>query len=76
MRATNMLVLMSDEHNPKFLGAAGHSLIATPNLDGRAARGTRFTAAYTACPGGGPARAAFAVGRCVHDLGYWDNADG
>ena len=39
MRATNLLVLMSDEHNPKFLGAAGHPFIATPNLDALAARG-------------------------------------
>jgi choline-sulfatase len=76
MRATNMLVLMSDEHNPKFLGAAGHPFIATPNLDTLAARGTRFTTAYTTCPICVPARAAFAVGRYVHDIGYWDNADG
>ena len=76
MRATNMLVLMSDEHNPKFLGAARHSFIATPNLDALAARGTRFASAYTTCPICVPARAAFAVGRYVHDIGYWDNADG
>ena len=76
MRATNLLVLMSDEHNPKFLGAAGHPFIATPNLDALAARGTRFDAAYTTCPICVPARAAFAVGRYVHDVGYWDNADG
>ena len=65
MRATNLLVLMSDEHNPKFLGAGGHPFIATPNLDALAARGTRFTAAYTTCPICLPARAAFAVGRYV-----------
>ena len=73
---TNLLVLMSDEHNPKFLGAAGHPFIATPNLDALAARGTRFTSAYTTCPICVPARAGFAVGRYVHDIGYWDNADG
>jgi choline-sulfatase len=76
MRAANLLVLMSDEHNPKFLGAAGHPFIATPSLDALAARGTRFTSAYTTCPICVPARAAFAVGRYVHDIGYWDNADG
>jgi choline-sulfatase len=76
MTPTNLLVLMSDEHNPKFLGAAGHPFIATPNLDALAARGTRFTSAYTACPICVPARASFAVGRYVHDIGYWDNADG
>jgi choline-sulfatase len=73
--AKNLLVIMSDEHNPKFLGAAGHPFIATPNLDALAARGTRFTSAYTTCPICVPARAAFAVGRYVHDIGYWDNAD-
>ena len=75
MTPTNLLVLMSDEHNPKFLGAAGHPFIATPNLDALAARGTRFTSAYTTCPICVPARAGFAVGRYVHEIGYWDNAD-
>jgi choline-sulfatase len=75
MQPANLVVIMSDEHNPKFLGAAGHPFIVTPNLDALAARGTRFTAAYTACPICVPARAAFAVGRYVHDIGYWDNSD-
>lgn len=72
---SNVLVLMSDEHNPKFLGAAGHPYIATPNLDALAARGTRFTQAYTTCPICVPARAAFATGRYVHEIGFWDNGD-
>jgi len=76
VKPANLLVLMSDEHNPKFLATAGHPFVATPNLDALAARGTRFTSAYTACPICVPARAAFAVGRYVHEIGYWDNADG
>jgi choline-sulfatase len=76
MKPLNLLVLMSDEHNPKFLGAAGHPFIETPNLDALAARGTRFGSAYTTCPICVPARAAFAVGRYIHEIGYWDNADG
>ena len=72
---TNVLVVMSDEHNPKYLGVAGHPYIATPNLDALAARGTRFTQAYTTCPICVPARAAFATGRYVHEIGYWDNGD-
>ena len=75
MRPSNLLVLMSDEHNPKFLRSAGHPFIETPNLDALAARGTRFTSAYTTCPICVPARAAFAVGRYVHEIGYWDNGD-
>ena len=75
MQAQNLLILMSDEHNPKVMGCAGHPFIRTPNLDRLAARGTRFTAAYTASPICVPARAAFALGRYIHQAGYWDNVD-
>ena len=75
MRPSNLLVVMSDEHNPKFLRGAGHPFIETPNLDALAARGTRFTSAYTTCPICVPARAAFAAGRYVNEIGYWDNGD-
>jgi choline-sulfatase len=72
---TNVLVLMSDEHNPKFLSAAGHPYVVTPNLDALAARGTRFRQAYTTCPICVPARASFATGRYVYEIGFWDNGD-
>lgn len=66
---------MSDEHSPKVLGCAGHPIIKTPHLDALAARGTRFTSAYTTSPVCVPARAAFALGKYVHQIGFWDNAD-
>jgi len=72
--ATNLIFIMSDEHNKRVLGCAGHPMIRTPNLDALAARGTRFTSAYTNCPICVPARASFATGRYVHDIRYWDNA--
>jgi choline-sulfatase len=75
MNGKNLLVIMSDEHNPKVLGCAGHPVIHTPNLDALAARGTRFTAAYTTSPVCIPARAGFACGKYIHQIGYWDNAD-
>ena len=50
MDPTNLLILMSDEHNLKFLGGAGHPFIATPNLDALTAGGTRFSQAYTTWP--------------------------
>jgi choline-sulfatase len=71
----NLLIIMSDEHNPKLLGCAGHALVETPNLDALAARGTRFAAAYCNSPVCIPARAAFATGRYIHQVGFWDNAD-
>lgn len=71
----NVLILMSDEHNPQFLGCAGHPFIQTPHLDALAAQGTRFSQAYTTSPICVPARAGFATGRYVHEIGFWDNAD-
>jgi choline-sulfatase len=71
----NLLVIMSDEHNPAAMGCAGHALAQTPNLDRLAARGTRFTSAYTTSPICVPARAGFATGKYPHQIGYWDNAD-
>jgi choline-sulfatase len=75
MEPANLLIIMSDEHNPKVLGCSGHPLVRTPHLDALAARGTLFTDAYTTCPVCVPARAAFAVGKYVHQIGFWDNAD-
>ncbi len=71
----NVLVIMSDEHNPKVLGSAGHPVIHTPNLDALAARGTAFSSCYTTSPVCIPARAGFACGKYIHQIGYWDNAD-
>ena len=66
---------MSDEHNPKVMGCSGHPIISTPHLDALAARGTRFSSAYTTSPVCVPARAAFALGKYIHQIGFWDNAD-
>jgi len=75
MTPKNLLILMSDEHNPKIMGCAGNDIVATPHMDALAARGTRFTSAYTTCPICVPARAGFAVGKYVYQIGYLDNAD-
>jgi choline-sulfatase len=74
-KARNVLVIMSDEHNPRVLGCAGHPVIHTPNLDALAARGTMFTSTYTTSPVCIPARAGFACGKYIHQIGFWDNAD-
>ncbi len=75
MDAQNLLIIMSDQHNKKMSGCYGHGLVKTPNLDALAARGTLFDACYTCSPVCVPARAAFATGRYIHEIGYWDNAD-
>jgi choline-sulfatase len=76
MKAKNLLFIISDEHQARALSCAGHPIVRTPNIDRLAARGTRFTAAYTPCPICVPARASLATGRYVHDIRYWDNAMG
>jgi choline-sulfatase len=74
MDAKNLLIIMSDQHHPKLMGCADHSMIQTPNFDKLAAQGTRFSAAYTNCPICVPARASFMTGQYVHQIGCWDNA--
>ncbi len=78
MKPANLLFIMSDEHDPRYMGCSGHptwsSLMHTPAMDALASRGSRFTSSYTTCPICVPARASFATGRYVHEIGYWDNA--
>jgi choline-sulfatase len=72
---SNLLVILSDEHMREALGCYGHPLVQTPNLDRLAARGTRFTNAYTPSPICVPARASLATGRPVHQIGCWSSAE-
>ncbi len=75
MKPANLLIIMSDEHDPRWMGCSGNALMHTPNLDRLAARGLRFADAYTTCPICVPARAALATGKYLHQIGFWDNAD-
>ncbi len=74
MQPTNLLYILSDQHNRNVLGCYGNSVVQTPNLDALAARGARFDSAYTNCPICVPARASLATGCYVHQIGNWDNA--
>ncbi len=74
MANRNVLLIMSDQHNPMMAGFAGHPVAKTPNLDRLAAAGKVFTSAYCTSPICVPSRASVATGKYVHDLGTWDNA--
>jgi arylsulfatase A-like enzyme len=50
MKARNLLIIMSDQHNREMMGCYGHPVVQTPNLDRLAAQGTRFTACWTPSP--------------------------
>jgi choline-sulfatase len=71
---SNLLVILSDEHQARAMGCAGHPFVQTPHLDALAARGRRFTNAYTPSPICVPARASFATGLYPHQTRMWDNA--
>lgn len=74
MSNSNLLVILSDEHQARAMGCAAHPFVQTPNLDKLAASGMRFTNAYTPSPICVPARASFATGRYVNQTRLWDNA--
>lgn len=75
LRPQNLLLIVSDEHNPRAMGCAGHPDVETPHLDALAAAGTRYAGATCASPICVPTRAALATGRYVFEAGYWDNVD-
>ncbi len=74
MAYRNVLLLCSDEHDPRHSGFMGSGVVHTPNLDRLTGAGAVFERAYTPSPICVPARASLATGRWVHDHRCWDNA--
>ena len=70
----NVLFIMCDEMSWWGMGHE-NPRVQTPNLDALAARGTRFTSAYTPSPICVPARASVATGKHVHETGHWSSAE-
>lgn len=76
---TNTLLIMADELSTWGLGCyAGRrwpdGTAITPNIDALAARGVRFTSAYTPSPICVPTRACIATGKHLHETPYWSSA--
>lgn len=70
----NVLFLITDEHNASVTGCYGNEVVRTPNLDGLAARGLTFDAAYCNSPLCVPSRMNFTAGKYVSRTGSWSNA--
>jgi arylsulfatase A-like enzyme len=68
----NVLFISSDDLRPE-LGTYGNKIIKTPNVDGLAARGTRFDRAYAQYPLCNPSRSSFLTGRYPTQTGIMDN---
>ncbi len=61
-RPPNVFLVLADDLGPGDLGCYGQQLIQTPNLDGLASRGTRFTSAYAGSPVCAPSRCTLLTG--------------
>jgi arylsulfatase len=67
----NILFVISDQHNAKVLGHAGHPDVRTPHLDRLASEGVRFVNAVTQNPICTPSRVSFLSGQYCHNHGYY-----
>lgn len=70
----NVLLIMSDQHNPHVFGCVGDPIVRTPHLNRLAAQGIRFTSTYCASPLCVPSRMSFLTSRHPSDIGVWSNA--
>lgn len=73
VKRPNFLLLMSDNHSWNHLGCYGDPVVKTPNIDGLAQNGIRFTNAYCATPSCTPARASLLTGMDIWKLGEGAN---
>ncbi|MFH1743380.1 MAG: sulfatase-like hydrolase/transferase, partial [bacterium] len=70
----NILVIMSDEHDPAVMGCYGDPIIRTPNLDRLAEGGVVFENCYTNSPLCVPSRMSFLSGKHCSRVGAWSNS--
>jgi arylsulfatase A-like enzyme len=66
-RATNVLLITADQWRGDTLGALGHPVVRTPNLDRFAGDGVLFRRHHTVTAPCGPARASLHTGLYLHN---------
>lgn len=71
----NIVMLMSDEHNPFVSSLYGHSMAMTPNMARLAEAGTVYSNAYCSSPLCFPSRSSFMSGRRVHEIQAYSNSN-
>jgi choline-sulfatase len=72
---TNVLILMSDEHNPRVTSVYGHPTVQTPNMERLADHGVTYDAAYCPSPLCAPSRSSFLSGLPVHQTQVYNNCN-
>jgi len=65
----NLVLLVADDLGWRDLGCYGDLQVSTPNIDGLAAEGARFTNAFVAAPSCSPSRASLITGQYPHTNG-------
>lgn len=71
---TNVVLLVSDEHNPRYSSTYGHEVVRTPHLDRLGEQGAVYESAYCPSPLCVPSRTAFMAGRYTHEIQAYNNS--
>lgn len=69
----DILLILTDQWNPRMLGCGEDPHVQTPNIDGLAQAGVRFSNAYTSSPVCMAARCSLVSGQFPHRHGFWNN---
>ena len=67
----NIILIVSDDHGLETLGCYGNAVIKTPNLDGLAAEGVRFTSAFCTTASCSASRSVILSGMYNHANGQY-----
>ncbi len=70
-RPPNVLLIMSDEHNPHVTGCYGSKVVRTPHMDELAATGVTFDTHYCNSPICVPSRASLTAGKYCSRVDTW-----
>ncbi len=71
----NILIIQTDEHNPRMFGAAGDAVAITPNIDKLANKGVRFSNAYCQNPICVPSRMTMLTGKYSQTINVFNNGN-
>jgi N-acetylglucosamine-6-sulfatase len=69
----NIVFVLSDNQNWKFMGCTGHPFLETPNMDRLAREGILFSNAFVTTSLCSPSRASFLTGQYAHTHGVRNN---
>ena len=71
MKRPNVLFIITDQHNARCMGVAGHPDVKTPNLDKLAHEGVYFRNTFVQNPVCTPSRISFLTGQYTHVHGTY-----